>query len=52
MMISGVIEHDNKKSWLINKLIKDNFNYKELNCNNGISHKGDKKTIEVIIMNY
>jgi len=52
-MISGVLEHDGKKSWLINKLINDKFNYKELDFNyNGVSRKGDKKTIEMIIMNY
>lgn len=52
-MLSGVIEHDNKKSWLINKLLQNKFNYKKLNYNyNGISHKGDKETNEVIIFNY
>lgn len=52
-MLSGVIEHNNKKSWLINRLIQDKFKYKELNFNyNGVSRKGDKETNEVVIFNY
>jgi DNA adenine methylase Dam len=52
-MLSGVLEHDDKKSWIINKMIQDKFNYKELDYNyNGVSRKGAKKTTEVIITNY
>jgi DNA adenine methylase Dam len=52
-MLSGVFEHDNKRSWLINRMINDKFNYKELNFNyNKVSKKGNKKTIEVIVTNY
>lgn len=52
-MLSGVLEHDGKMAWITNKLISDKFNYEELDFNyNGVSHKGDKETVEVIIMNY
>ena len=52
-MLSGLLEHDDKKSWILNKLITDGFRYKELNYNyNKVSRKGDKESIEIIIMNY
>lgn len=52
-MLSGVIEHQNKKSWIINKLISDKFIYKEIDFNyNKVSRNGIKKTTEVIVMNY
>lgn len=52
-MLSGLLEHDGKKSWILNKLIQDGFNYKELNFDyNGVSRKGKKKSVELIIMNY
>lgn len=52
-MLSGVLEHDSKMAWLTNKLIQDKFKYEKLDFNyNGVSRKGDKETVEVIIMNY
>lgn len=52
-MLSGVLEHDGKMSWLTNKLITNKFNYEELICDyNSVSRKGDKQTVEVVIMNY
>ena len=52
-MISGLLEHNGKKSWLLNKLIRDGFNYKELIFDyNKVSKKGKKESKEVIIMNY
>jgi len=53
-MLSGVLEHNDKISWLLNKLINDEFKYKELNFNyEKISkRKIIKNTKEIIIMNY
>ena len=53
-MISGVIEHGGKKTWILDKLISDGFNHKELNFNyEKINKSGSKKeTKEIIIFNY
>jgi DNA adenine methylase Dam len=52
-MLSGLLEHDGKQSWIMNKLIKDGFKYKELIFDyNGVSRKGKKESKEIIIMNY
>lgn len=52
-MVSGVLEHDGNICWMLDKLIQDGFNYKELTFDyNKVSRKGDKKTIEIIIKNY
>ncbi|MCK9446738.1 DNA adenine methylase [bacterium] len=52
-MLSGLLEHDGKKSWMLNKLISDGFNYKELIFDyNKVSRKGNKESKEIIIMNY
>lgn len=52
-MISGLLEHDGNQSWIMNKLIKDGFKYKELNFDyNGVSRKGKKESKELIILNY
>lgn len=52
-MISGLLEHDDKKSWLMSKLLQYGFRSKKLDFNyNGVSRKGEKKSIEMIIMNY
>jgi DNA adenine methylase Dam len=52
-MLSGLLEHDGKKSWILNKLIQDNFNYKELKFDyNGVSRNGKKESVEIIIKNY
>jgi len=52
-MVSGVLYHDEKTCWMLDKLISDGFRYKELQFDyNKVSRKGDKVTTEVIIMNY
>jgi DNA adenine methylase Dam len=52
-MLSGLLVHDGKQSWIMNKLIRDGFKYKELNFNyNSVSKKGKKDSTEIIIMNY
>ena len=52
-MVSGVLYHDSKTSWMLDKLISEGYRYKELQFDyNKVSRKGDKVTTEVIIMNY
>jgi hypothetical protein len=53
-MLSGVLEHSGKTTWILDKLISDGFNYKLLDFNyEKINKSGkDKETKEVIIMNY
>jgi len=52
-MVSGVLQHDGKTCWMLDKLIQDGFKCKELNFDyNKVSRKGDKETKEVIITNY
>ncbi len=52
-MLSGLLEHNNKKSWLMSQLIRDGFKYKEMNFDyNHVSKKGKKESKEIIIMNY
>lgn len=53
-MISGVLYHGDKISWILDKLRNDGFKCLELNYNyDKINKSGlDKKTTEVIIMNY
>jgi DNA adenine methylase Dam len=53
-MISGVLEHNDKISWILTKLINDGFYFEELDMNyNKVSKlKNDKKTKEIIITNY
>ena len=52
-MVSGVLNHDGKTCWMLDKLIQDGFNCKTLNFDyNKVSRKGDKETTEVIITNY
>lgn len=52
-MVSGVLEHDGKFCWMLDKLIQDGFRFKELEFDyNKVSRKGNKETKEVIIMNY
>lgn len=52
-MVSGVLHHDGKTCWMLDKLIQDGFRYKKLNFDyNKVSRKGNKETTEVIIMNY
>jgi DNA adenine methylase Dam len=52
-MISGVLRHNGNTCWLLDKLIQDGYRYKILEYDyNKVSKKGDKKTTEIIIMNY
>jgi adenine-specific DNA-methyltransferase len=52
-MMSGVLSHNGKLSWILNRLIKDGFNYHEIKCDyNKVSRKGKKETFEIIIKNY
>jgi DNA adenine methylase Dam len=52
-MVSGVLNHSDKTSWMLDKLILDGFKYKEIEIDyNKVSKSGDKKTREIIIMNY
>jgi DNA adenine methylase Dam len=52
-MISGVLKHDDKPCFLLERLISDGYNYKELIFDyNKVSRKGNKETKEVIIKNY
>lgn len=52
-MVSGLLEHNGKVSWMLNKLIDYGFRYKELECDyNKVSRVGDKKSKEIIVMNY
>jgi len=52
-MVSGVLKHDGKTCWMLDKLIGDGFRYKVLNFDyNKVSRKGNKQTTEIIITNY
>lgn len=52
-MVSGVLYHDGKTCWMLDKLIADGFNYKEIKYDyNKVSRKGNKETTEIIITNY
>lgn len=52
-MVSGVLYHDGKTCWMLDKLIADGFKYKVIEYDyNKVSRKGDKETREIIITNY
>jgi len=52
-MLSGILEHNDKKCWLLDKLIDDGFNYHVLEFDyNKVSRIGNKETKEIIITNY
>jgi DNA adenine methylase Dam len=52
-MVSGVLKHDDKTCWMLDKLISDGYNYKVLSFDyNKVSRKGKKETTEIIIKNY
>jgi DNA adenine methylase Dam len=52
-MVSGVLRHNGNTCWMLDKLIQDGYRYKILEYDyNKVSKKGDKKTTEIIIMNY
>ena len=52
-MLSGLLNHNGNKSWIMNNLIEDGFKYVNLSFNyNKVSKIGDKDSQEIIIMNY
>ena len=52
-MVSGVLHHDGKTCWMLDKLIADGFKWKEIEYDyNKVSRKGNKETTEIIITNY
>lgn len=53
-LMSGVLEHDGKKSWILHKLIQDGFNYSFIDLDYGkVSRKkNDKGTKEIVLFNY
>lgn len=52
-MVSGVLYHDGKTCWMLDKLIADGFKWKEIEYDyNKVSRKGNKETTEIIITNY
>ena len=53
-VISGVLEHGGNTSWILDKLISDGFNFKELDFNYEKINKTNSKknTIEVIVKNF
>jgi DNA adenine methylase Dam len=53
-VLSGVLNHNGKISWLLSKLIKFGFTYKEIKCDyNKVSRNGEKAdTLEIIIKNF
>jgi len=53
LMLSGLLNHNGNKSWIMSKLIEDGFKYKDLSFNyNKVSKVGEKDSQEIIIMNY
>ena len=52
-MVSGSLKHDGESCVLLDKLIDDGYEYKELDFDyNKVSRKGKKETTEIIIKNY
>lgn len=52
-MLSGILSHGGKKCELLESLISDNYQYKELEFDyNKVSKVGRKDTVEIIIKNY
>jgi DNA adenine methylase Dam len=52
-LLSGLLYHDNKSSWIMNKLIDDGFKFEELIFDyNKVSKKGNKSSQEIIIKNF
>jgi len=52
-MLSGLLNHNGNKSWIMSKLIEDGFKYKDLSFNyNKVSKIGEKDSQEIVIMNY
>jgi DNA adenine methylase len=52
-MISGTLEHNGNVCKILEDLISDGFNYKELKFDyNKVSRVGKKETVEIIVKNY
>jgi adenine-specific DNA-methyltransferase len=53
-MISGLLEHNDKKSWILTKLMQDGFNFTYIDTDyHKVSRQSeDKKSKEIIIYNY
>lgn len=52
-LLSGTLSHNGVTCYLLEQLISDGFNYKELDYNyNKVSRSGNKETTEIIIKNY
>ena len=53
-MLSGTLNHNGNVSWIMDKLINEKYNYKEINCNyEKVSRlETNKNTTEIIIFNY
>lgn len=52
-VISGLLEHNEKESWLLKKLIKEGFKHELFNYNyNKVSRNGNKVSKEIIIKNF
>jgi site-specific DNA-adenine methylase len=54
-MMSGLLEHNGKKSWILNTLINDGYPWKELEYDYykvSRNKEVDKKSREIIVMNY
>jgi site-specific DNA-adenine methylase len=52
-VISGLLFHNEKESWILNKLIDDGFKYYEIDYNyNKVSRNGNKNSKEIIIKNF
>jgi len=51
--ISGLLKHNDKESWLLNKLKKDGYKVIELDCdyNKVARNKNEKNSLEVLITN-
>jgi len=53
-LMSGVLEHDGQKSWILTKLIEDGYNHKFIEFDyDKVSRKNnDKGTKEIVVFNY
>jgi DNA adenine methylase Dam len=52
-MLSGLLNHNNKISWIMSELINDGFRYVDLDFDyKKVSKNGDKNSQEIVIMNY
>lgn len=52
-VLSGVLKHNGFTCWILDKLIQDGYNYKELIYDyNKVSRVGNKETVEIIVKNF